>query len=132
MKANTLPQIFIVEDVDSMRELLVQVLTGLSSCAVSGSAGGGLEARRKILRNRPDLILLDEVLPGESSHDLLAEWVSQGIAVLLITSLSQPEPGLPPGALGRISKPGWKSLAEDRRRIESEVLAALGLARKAP
>lgn len=115
----------IVEDVDSMRELLEQVLRGCSGYSVSGLARNGAEARFELVRRRPELVLLDEVLPGESSLDLLEELKKQGIPVILVTSLADRSADLPPGALSRLFKPTWKSLSADIRRFQAELDQAL-------
>lgn len=118
--------ILIVEDVDEMRLLLEHVIQGIAGLEVRGLAKNGAEARNEFLRRRPSLVLLDEILPGEASYDLLAEWVSLGGKVLLMTGQEEPGQDLPPGALGRIAKPSWKSVEEDRKRIKKTVFRLLG------
>jgi chemotaxis response regulator CheB len=122
----TIPRIvsvLFVEDVPEMRALLEHVLQGIEGIKISGMAQNTFEARLELSRRRPDLVLLDEVLPGESSLDLLAEIRVRRIPVILITSMEKPLPGLPlpPGALERISKPGWESVEEDRQRIKKAI-----------
>jgi hypothetical protein len=59
---------------------------------------------------------LDEILPGESSFDLLEEFHQDGIPVILLTSLRDRSPAqvpLPPGALDRLLKPEWKTVATE-------------------
>lgn len=119
--------VLIVEDVDPMRLLLEQVLSGAEDIRVSGSVRNGWDARLELTRRRPQLVLLDEVLPGESSGDLLAELVLQGISVILVTETAG-DPAtrpLPPGVHGRLGKPGWDSLEEDRTRFHREIRSAL-------
>jgi two-component system response regulator CitB len=117
--------ILIVEDVDTMRELLAQLVDGLGGYRVSGRARNTAEARLELSRRRPQLVLLDEVLPGESSLDLLGEVVREGIPVILLTSLEDPAHPLPPGAHSRLAKPDWNSLASDRPRFAQAIAAAL-------
>jgi response regulator of citrate/malate metabolism len=119
-------QVLIVEDVDHMRELLKQTLEGIPELEVSGSARNSTEGRLELVRRRPDLILLDEILPGESGLDWLIELATQGFQVILLTSMQGRTEPIPAGALGRIVKPGWKTLEQDRDRLRSEILAALG------
>ncbi|MGK5084088.1 response regulator [Bdellovibrionota bacterium FG-1] len=102
--------ILIVEDVDTMRSLLEQVVGGLEGVRVSGTARNGWEARRELTRRRPDWVLLDEVLPGESSLDLLKELEAQQIPVLLLTGIEKPDHSIPSGAIGRLVKPTWDDL----------------------
>jgi response regulator of citrate/malate metabolism len=119
-------QVLIVEDVDHMRELLKQTLEGIPELEVSGSARNSTEGRLELVRRRPDLILLDEILPGESGLDWLIELATQGFQVILLTSMQGRTEPIPAGALGRIVKPGWKTLEQDRDRLRSEILTALG------
>ncbi len=114
-------QVLIVEDVESMRGLLEVVVNGIQGLSVSGLAANGWEARIELSRRRPDFILLDEILPGESELDLLREFHSLEVPVILITGIQQPTHDCPPLALGRIVKPGWKTLETDRKRFENEV-----------
>jgi len=125
-------RILVIEDVDSMRELMEHLIRGLEKSEekyqFSGSARNGAEARFELMRRRPDLVLMDEVLPGESSLDLVEEFRNEGIPVVLMTSLkgrSAEEVPLPAGALGRIFKPEWRTLAADTRRFCEELDQAL-------
>lgn len=107
-----------------MRSLLELVLKDIPGIKLSGLARNGSEARLILSRHRPQLVLLDEILPGESSYDLLKEVHQQGIPVILITSLEnetdKTKDGLrplPSEAVFRMSKPGWKSVEDDRDRM---------------
>jgi two-component system response regulator CitB len=117
--------VLIVEDVDEMLVLLEQVVAGIAGLKVSGRAKNVWEARLELGRRKPDLLLLDEVLPGESSVDLLAEAVDAGVVVLLITGVEDPTHPLPAGAAGRITKPDWDRLDADQERIKKAIFAAL-------
>lgn len=121
-KKQSLISVLVVEDVDEMRSLLELIFKGMEGIGLSGVAKNGFEARLILSRNRPDLVVLDEVLPGESSYDLLKEIESQGIPVVLMTSLENPPSHLPPGASARMTKPGWSSIDQDRSRIQSILL----------
>lgn len=109
--------VLIVEDVDSMRELLELTIEKIEGFSVSGSARNGIEARFELTRRFPDLVLLDEVLPGESSLDLLSELKNLSVPVVLLTGIEDRDEALPPGAIERLTKPGWKTLDQDRERI---------------
>ncbi|HTL12649.1 MAG TPA: response regulator [Bdellovibrionota bacterium] len=100
--------ILVVEDVDTMRALLVHQVGGLQGVGRVVQARNTWEARRELRRNRPHAVLLDEVLPGESSLDLLRELLGEGIPVILLTSLEGggPERALPEGVLHRVPKGG--------------------------
>ena len=102
-------RVLIIDDVDEMRMLIAEVLNTIPSLKLSGQAANTAEARLELERRKPDLILLDEVLPGESSLDFLAEILVEGISVILVTSLEQLPTTLPGGVLGRLKKPHWKN-----------------------
>jgi response regulator of citrate/malate metabolism len=113
--------VLIIEDVEEMRKLLEHVIQGIEGVKISGLAKNSFEARIELSRRRPDLIFLDEVLPGESSVDLLQELVLQGIPVILITGLKNPLQGQLGGAADRIVKPGWDSIENDRKRFREAI-----------
>lgn len=117
--------VLVVEDVEEMRHLLKEVLQKMEAFSLSGLASNGAEMALELTRRRPDLVLMDEVLPGESGLDLLEQLKSQGIPSILITSLTARTAKLPEGALARICKPSWKSLESDRRRMEFEMIDAM-------
>ena len=111
-----------------MRHLLADVINGIEGFEVSGTAANSWEARIEVDRRRPDLVLLDEVLPGESGFDFLQTLSEASIPVLLITGMERATHALPPGALGRVAKPGWKTLDRDRERIGEALRTALAKA----
>ncbi|OFZ18939.1 MAG: hypothetical protein A2X94_13400 [Bdellovibrionales bacterium GWB1_55_8] len=117
--------VLIIEDVDPMLRLLELVFNGIPGVRVSGLAKNGWDARVEISRRRPDLILLDEILPGESGAELLEQFEQQSIPVILLTSLSNPVHGVPKNALGRLVKPGWRSVEQDRSRLTQELKSFL-------
>lgn len=105
--------ILIIEDVDTMGELLCEIARGLPGAARVIRAANGAEARSILLRNRPDWVILDEVLPGESAADLATLFATEGIPILLVTAT----PGadgrrapLPSGCQARLAKPGWREI----------------------
>lgn len=118
--------ILIVEDIAEMRLLMKELLQGIKELKIISLARNSAEARVEIHKRRPDLILLDEVLPGESSFEFLQEFcVVQKLPVILLTSMSEDEiRPLPPGSLGRIRKPSWKTLIEDRKRFQDVIFRA--------
>lgn len=114
-------RILIVEDVDTMGELLKVLVSEIPGYEVSAVVSRIRDAQLQVLRSRPHLVLLDEIMPGESSFDLLTTLVNEQIPTFLITGLENPSHTLPPGALGRLMKPGWRTLAEDRARFKEEI-----------
>lgn len=115
--------VMIVEDVPEMRLMIESLINGMKSFRVSGSCGNGAEARLELTRRRPSLVLLDEILPGESSLDLLNDLVAEEIPVVVMTGVENPVHELPAGARFRIAKPGWDSPAEALARIEAQLLS---------
>lgn len=129
MSQSTVPNlnvlnVLVVEDVDPMRELLKEALGRADGIRLSGAVRNTWEARREVLRRRPDLVLLDEVLPGESSVDFLQELVADGMAVVMMTGMDEREGEIPEGALARVFKPGWDTLEADSRRLRNALRAA--------
>ncbi len=94
--------------------LLEQVVRSSPVLEVSGLAHDTAEARMILLRKRPDLVLLDEVLPGESALDFAEELARDGIPFVLITGMENPDHPVPPQALGRLKKPEWRRLAKEQ------------------
>ncbi len=112
-------QVLIVDDVDEMRILMSEVIATLEGIKVSGLAANTVEARLEVSRRRPDFILLDEVLPGESSIDFLKEVHAEKIPVILVTSLESATHALPPEAKGRIAKPHFRDLETFKNELSS-------------
>ena len=119
----------IIDDVPQVVELIRQTLlragVARSPTEIRGSHSVA-QARLELLRHRPDLIVLDELLPGESSQDLLHDPALAGIPILLVsaTASQSPAPSAAPGqiVLGRLPKWGWDALdrvADEVRRMLS-------------
>ncbi len=117
--------ILLVEDVEEMMSLLVHVIQTIQGVRVSGQAKNTFEARLELSRRRPDLMFLDEVLPGDSSDDLLQEMRLEGIPVVLMTSMQEPNTHDLRGAVARVGKPGWKSIDTDRMKLEKVIFNGL-------
>jgi DNA-binding NtrC family response regulator len=110
--------VLVIDDVDEMREMLQALIAGMQDYKVSTTCANCAEARVELSRRKPSLVLLDEILPGESSVDLLQEITSQGIPVILMTGIEHPTHHIPNGAAVRISKPDWDSLEQEASRVE--------------
>lgn len=121
--ANTRVKVLVVEDVEEMRIWLGELLT-LVGFEVTGLAQNIWEARLELDRRCPDVMLLDEVLPGESSFDFLPEALHHQVSVILLTGIENPSHPVPAGVWGRISKPGWKPTHEEKMRIQKAVIDA--------
>lgn len=70
--------VLVVEDDDDLRELFVELLE-LGGWRAAGAATVG-QARRRLAASRPDLLVLDFQLGGETSEPLLAELASMSCA----------------------------------------------------
>jgi DNA-binding response OmpR family regulator len=111
-------KILIVDDVppavELIRETLVRAGLAVPLSDEIRAAHSVQEARGEILRHRPELLILDEVLPGESPMDLLQEPAILDIPVILVsaTAATAKMPHLPASAkvLGRVSKWGWNEV----------------------
>jgi len=64
-------QIYVVDDDDNIRELLLRFMDELGY--ESNSASNGEEALAHLKSHRPDLLLLDILMPGMSGLDVLQE-----------------------------------------------------------
>ncbi len=104
--------------------MVEEALLEISGIKISGRAGNGAEARVELYRRRPDVVFLDEILPGESSTDLIEEFDQAGVIVLLMTSVEKPTHSLPKHALLRVIKPGWKSTRVDLKNLEDALYLA--------
>ena len=142
--------ILVIDDERSDRELIhVQLMPEGYHIR---SAGNGADALRMIADERPDLILLDVLLPGRDGYEIAADLkrdpANRGTPIILITALSDREArlrGLASGADDFLSKP--LDGAELRARIRNllrlsaayeelsfrnaEITAALAIARAA-
>ena len=121
--------ILIVDDVPQVVELIRQTIlrSGLVSTRAEDvrEAHSVSEARLELLRHRPDLLILDEVLPGEFPIDLLREPAFSSIPVILISATAHGSPpteeARQPRVLARLSKWGWSDL--DRMALQIRQLA---------
>ncbi len=71
MQATRPTQVFIVDDSASIRERLAQALARLPGVTLVGEAAGAAEAVAGILRTRPDSVLLDLNLMGQTGLDVM-------------------------------------------------------------
>src|SRR5580658_9856829 len=62
---------FIVEDLQLVREMLRRICSARCECEVSGEAATGAEAAKLLRQRRPDLLLVDVQLPDMNGYELL-------------------------------------------------------------
>ena len=120
-----LKRIFVVEDDSTIRALLEMALIGAGYGNVSSAARGD-EALESIRRERPDLVLLDVMLPGLDGYEICrrirAEARLDGTRVIMLTARTQNEDiirGLDAGADDYVTKPF------DRKVLLARVRAVL-------
>lgn len=84
-------KVIIVDDYESMRDLLRQMLTEMGITLVA-ETGDGEEACRLIVEHKPDLVILDMILPGMDGFAVASQSRSQGFsgAFLILTSDLRP------------------------------------------
>ena len=135
-------KILIVDDSILNEEMLRVMLT--ADMTVSDGAGQdhyildfaktGTQALEMIAENRPDLILLDIVMPGMSGFDVLARLQesesTKSIPVIFITGLndeSNEERGLICGAVDYITRPFHKAVVLARIRTHKRIVEQMRL-----
>ena len=103
-------RILIVDDDEEMVNLVSGALTRRGYDVVDAMTGA--EARSALGRTKPDLIVLDVMLPDASGRELCAEWSSdpatEGIPVILLTAQDSEDEvvdGFKCGATDYITKP---------------------------
>jgi CheY-like chemotaxis protein len=99
--------LLVIDDNTGMADLFRLYLKG-SGWQVAGAAGGQ-EARQVLRENRPDLIMLDILMPQEDGWELLrvlkTDDGSQEIPVIICSVLKQPQIALKLGASAYVEKP---------------------------
>jgi len=109
-KQSRRPRVLIVDDDPHARDALVGLLLGEAEISTASDAG---EAFATMLENRPDLLLLDDRMPGELTGLMLQEKIRRtdslrSIAVVMITASDASDSvmrALTAGAVDYIVKP---------------------------
>lgn len=116
-------KIMIVDDHAIVRMGLASLLGTRSGFEVVGDAGNGEEALRKVARLKPDIILLDMIMPGmdgdETTRRLIAN--NPDSRILILTSYGTSDGiahALEAGALGAVIKTlDFKNLVKAIREV---------------
>jgi CheY-like chemotaxis protein len=99
--------VLIVDDDDAIRKLIADVLVR-HGCAVA-QAADGIEASRKVRAHRPDLIVLDLMLPGMTGWEFRAMQNQDpdlaAIPVVVISAVSSEKAGALGNVVAQLSKP---------------------------
>ena len=83
-------RVLIVDDSALIRALFCDVLDNARGIDVCGVAANADEARDKIAELRPDVLTLDNEMPGTSGLDFLAEVMAEyPTPVIMLSSLTQ-------------------------------------------
>lgn len=102
-------KILIVDDVVEIAEWLKLLIQKNDPAAKVSSTTLAIEAIRLAERERPDYVLLDEVLgTGDDFLHLLGYLQKNFIKTVLISGIYSQKP-LPPGTFARLLKPDWET-----------------------
>jgi DNA-binding NarL/FixJ family response regulator len=85
-------RVVIVDDQVMLREVLAEVLRGVPECEIVGQASDGREAIDLCLKERPDLVILDIMLPGLNGVEVLLRLKDDlpGCRILVISGMDNP------------------------------------------
>lgn len=104
--------ILVVDDEDDIRELLADVLRKEGYEVLE--ADNGKDGLALALEKKPDLILLDVIMPGETGHEVLKklrrdDW-GKNVKVLILTALDDVDnisKGIEAGSDDYLMKSAW-------------------------
>ena len=115
-------RVAVVDDVEAVRLVFGDLIASIPGVLQVDRLSSLAELEKQIATHRPDLIFLDEVLPGEDPRAWVKKGQLNGILTYFVTGFSnQP---LPVGIAGRMGKPSLDSWDLDRKRFE-KVIAPL-------
>lgn len=86
MEQTKVYRILVIEDEDSIREL-VKLNLELADFEVI-EAADGLEGLNKVMQEKPDLVLLDLMLPKMDGYELLPKITERQIPVIILTAMN--------------------------------------------
>ena len=119
------PTVLVVDDVPANVSVLLDLLTGAGMAVLV--AEGGERALRQVSHRRPDVILLDALMPGldgfETCRRLRADPATRDLPVLFMTALTDTAArlaGFAAGAADYISKPFEPEEVLARVRVQLE------------
>ncbi|MGW4464963.1 response regulator transcription factor [Micromonospora sp. NBC_01796] len=131
-------RILIAEDQGMMRSALASLLNLEEDMSVVATVARGDEVVATVLRERPDVVLLDIELPGRSGLDVIGEVIGAlpGCVVIVVTTFGRPgylKRALESGAKGFLVKddPVEELAAAIRRVLAGEIAVNPRLAAQA-
>lgn len=104
-------RVLVVDDHKAIRDGIRMFLAPISDIEWVGEAVDGLEATREVARTRPDVVLMDLVMPGVDGVSATSSITKDypGVRVLLLTSSTDRycvKAALAAGAVGFLTKDG--------------------------
>ncbi len=124
------PVVLAVDDIPTNLTLISKII-GDMDITVRVASNGPAALKYAALEPRPDLILLDVMMPGMDGHQVLAELKkvpeTRDIPVMFVTALDSPgdeEIGLSEGAVDYITKPLKPAILRARIRTQLELKKA--------
>jgi DNA-binding NarL/FixJ family response regulator len=86
-------RLFIADDSSVVRDRLRNMLAEVDGVEISGEADDGVRAQDAILRERPDVVILDLRMPWRNGLDVLREIKRgvPGIVVIVLTNYPYPQ-----------------------------------------
>lgn len=118
-------RVLIVEDQVAVCEMVAETIAAHARCTVVGTTGEGLAAVEMALRLRPDILILDVLMPGLSGIEVLRRLGRSrtGMRVLIFSGKQEPHivrALMQEGIHGFVNKHG--SLSELRHAIDAIAL----------
>ncbi len=116
-------RVLVVDDETVIREGLVSILSFQSDIKVIGQASNGLEAIPMAEKDKPDVILLDLLMPKMDGLDSIPHFkeVSPDSKILILTSFPDPDKvfrAIKSGAMGYLLKDStWEQLLQGIRDV---------------
>ena len=83
-------KVFIADDSAVVRERLVEMISGLLGIEIIGQAQNGSQAKNAIIKLKPDVVILDIRMPGESGINVLKDIKKDLKAPVVIMLTSYP------------------------------------------
>ena len=106
-------KIFVVDDSAAFRASLKKGLSETANIEIVGEASDAFEARDKIMASKPDVLVMDVVMPKMDGITFLKQLMKQyPIPCVMISSMARDKEALEAGAAGFIMKP--KSAADNQ------------------